>query len=515
MISTLYKTDKWLVLIATSVSLLLSLWANIADDVVNNDGIEYIKSARAILEGDWAAAVQTYKWPFYSAIIATISGVSGLSLVVSAYVFNAICYVSLVLAFIGLVRLLGGDRSTLWFAALIILAFPVANKFRPYLIRDPAFLAFFLSGCYAYFLHIRTGEIKHNALAIVCFILGALFRIEGLIYLFASQGYLFGQRFGGQDKRLLRLVALIGLLVVLFIFITWWQFTPTDKIGYASILSQPVQFIEAAWHQVLKEMSHRLAVMESHILVGYSRSYAGVVLLWSAVSIVLLKLIHSLHYLYFILVIVAWKKGLLFPAKELYRPWRFLIFIALLILLGFVLIEWFLSARYPISVALLLLLACPFLLANWYAEIAAGRRQRKFWLVLGLIVLAGIKSLDLATKKHYLKAAAAWMDKNIPQDASVYTNNRIIGHYFGRTTKIDPYWPSWEPFMTGAVLARKYLDYGAIYIEHSDSEYIKNIPVLLKRRMLAKFMNEKGSVVMIFDFSQLPESEDPEPIHIN
>ncbi|MEE9447281.1 MAG: hypothetical protein V3V09_04930, partial [Arenicellales bacterium] len=61
MISTLYKSDKWLVLTAIIASLLFSLWGNIVDDVVNNDGIEYIKSARAILQGDWVNAVQTFK----------------------------------------------------------------------------------------------------------------------------------------------------------------------------------------------------------------------------------------------------------------------------------------------------------------------------------------------------------------------------------------------------------------------------------------------------------------------
>lgn len=514
MISELYKTDKWLLFVAIIISLLLSVWANIADNVVNNDGIEYLKSARAMLDGDWAAAVQTYKWPFYSAIIAFTSAVSGLSLTISAYVVNAISYVWLVLAFISLVRLLGGGRSTLWFAALIILAFPAINKFRPYLIRDPAFLALFLSACYAFFLYIKTGLTRYNIIAIACFMVGALFRLEGLIYLFVSQGYLLGRHFFAYDQRWLRVIALMVLSLLLLVFVSWWRFSPTEGLGYASVFTQPVQFIEAAWQQAFEEINFRLAVIEDHILVGYSHSYSGVVLFWSAASIVMLKLIHSLYYLYFILVYIAWRKGLLFPEKRLYRPWRFLILIALFILFGFVLAEWFLADRYPITVALLLLLAVPFLLASWYDNIRAGHSHRMFWLVLALVVLSGIKSLDLSTKKHYLKVAADWMQQNLPDDASVYTNNRILEHYFGRSSKVDPYWPSWEPFMTGSVLARQYVDYGAINIKHTNPEYMKNIPILLERKMIAQFVNEKGSKVMVFDFSQLPEEVNPEPVFV-
>lgn len=514
MISKLYKTDKWLVLVAIVGSLALSLWANIADNVVNNDGIEYLKSARAILDGEWVAALQTYKWPFYSAIIALTSVISGLSLTLSAYIVNALCYVWLVLTFIALVRLLGGTRSALWFAAFIILAFPAVNKFRPYLIRDPAFLALFLSGCYAFFLYIKEGATRHNIIATTCFSISVLFRLEGLVYLFATQGYLLAQRFIGQGRRWLSVFALAALLLLLVVFVTWWQFSPTENLGYASVLTQPLEFMQAAWQQAIEEMSHRLEVIEAHILVGYSRSYSSVVLFWSAASIVLLKLMHALHYLYFILVLIAWRKGLLFPEKSLYQPWRFLILVALLILLGFVLAEWFLAGRYPITVALLLLLTCPFLLASWYADIQAGQARRWFWPVIVLISLSGLKSLDLSTKKHYLKATASWMQQNIPHNASVYTNNRILAHYFGRSSKVDPYWPTWESFMTGSVMARQYLDYGAIEIKHRDPDYIKNIPILLERKLVAEFVNEKGSRVMIFDFSKLPDAHQPEAKYI-
>ncbi len=513
MITQLYRTDKWLVWLAVCASLLLSAWANISDDIINNDGIEYLKSAEAILRGDWSAAVATYKWPFYSLCIASVSTLTNLSLTLSAYVVNAIFNTWVVLAFIALVRLLGGDRNTLWFAALVILAYPTINKYRPYLIRDPAFLALFLSACYAFFLYVRDGFRRHNLMAILLFGLATFFRLEGLIYLFLTQGYLFGRHLETRRGRVLGLVVMLLLLLVLVVFVSWWQFTSTDQFELASLLADPMQFFETTWGRVADDLDFRIRVIEEHILVGYSRSYAVLLLGWSAASIVLLELIHSLYYLYFILWFVAWRMRLLFPVSALYAPWRFLVLATLPLLLGFVLVQWFLTTRYMISLALLILLATPFLLAYLQRQVRQrGRHRFAYGLILVLIVLSGLKSLDLSTKKHYLKAAADWMTASLPAQAQVYTNNRILGHYYEGDIEVKDYWEKWRFFMTDALYARDNSDYGAFVIKPGQAEFIEALERVLRRRQIAVFVNEKGARVVIYDFSQRYDKQWPEPV---
>lgn len=499
--------------IAVVTSLLLSTWANISDDIINNDGIGYLESAAAIMQGDWVTAVETYKWPFYSSIIAAVSMLTGMSLTLSAYVVNALFNTWLVLAFVALVRLLGGDRSTLWFAALVILAFPAVNKYRPYLIRDPAFLALFLSACYAFFLYIRAGLVRHNLTAILLLALATFFRIEGLIYLFLTQGYLFARHFKSRRGRLLGYLALLLLLLLLFVMISWWQFTATHKLELSGVLSDPLGFFQTTWGDVADDLDYRMRVIEDHILVNYSRSYAFLLLLWSAISIVLLELVHSLYYLYAILWFVAWRMRLLFPESILYPPWRFLVLATLPVLLSFVMVQWFLTTRYMISPALLILLATPFLLARLRQETRQrGRYRFSYWLVLTLIVLSGLKSLDLSTKKHYLRAAADWMSENLPQQAQVYTNSRILGHYFERDIQVKEYWEAWQPFKVDALIARKSQDFGAFVIKPDQVEYIEALERILRRRQLATFVNEKGSRVVIYDFSQPYVKQWPEPV---
>ena len=515
MISNLYKTDKWLVWVAICASLLLSIWSNYMDDIVNNDGIEYIKSASAMLQGDWATALHTYKWPFYSVTIAFTSLISGLSLTTSAYVVNAIFNTWLVIAFVSLVRLLGGDRTTLWFAVLVILAFPTINKFRPYLIRDPAFLAFFLSACYAFFLYIKCGLKRHNAIAILCFVLAALFRLEGLIYLFISQVYLVSRHVSTRASRFIGLVALFVLLLVLLVFISWWHFSSTDELGYSSIFTQPLRFFEATWGQFGETFAERLRVVEEYVLIGYSRGYALMALFWSAASIVFLELIHALYYLYFFLWLVAWRKGLLFPQSSLYAPWRFLILASLPVLFGFVMLEWFLTSRYTITVAVLMLLASPFLLASWYTQLKTqGINKGVFWLVVVLITLSGIKSLDLGTKKHYLRATADWMTENLPAGAQIYTNNRILGHYFEREIKVGNYWSDRQYYEVDALLAKRQTQYAAIMVKPEHKHHLERTTNMLNRKILVVFENVKGAQVRVFDFSQMPDGEMPAPINV-
>lgn len=513
MISRLYKADKLFLWFAICGSLLFSAWAVYSDDIPNNDGVEYLKAAAAILDGNWSAAFQTYKWPFYSLLIALVSGVSGLSLSASAYALNAVFNAWIVVAFVALSGLLGGKRSTLWFALLVILAFPTFNKFRPYLIRDPAFLALFLSGCYAYFLYIKEGAGRHNAVVIACFVLSALFRMEGLIYLFMTQSYLLVRHFAEFRSRVISLIALVLLGVVLLAFMSWWQFSSTGTMGYESIFTDPAAFMAVAWEQIGGEFNHRLEVVEEHVLVGYSRSYAWLVLFWSAITIVVLKIIHTLYYLYFVLWLVADRKGLLFPQGGLYPAWRYLVVVSLPILFSFVMVQWFLTARYVSAMALLMLLATPFLLDYWYAQYQQqGRYRVRFWLVVVLIAVTGVKSLDLSTNKHYLKAAADWMSANLPEDAQAYTNNRILGYYYGRDIRVDTYWTDWRMYLTGALVAKKEVDYAAFDIKQEDAAYIEGLSRSVRRKILAIFENRKGSRVVVFDLAQFPDRERPEPI---
>src|SRR5690606_39792728 len=83
-------------LVAISVSVLLSIWLIYSDNVINSDGILYLKSAEAFASGNWQEGVDIYRWPFYAAVIAALHYVSGLETDTVAYVLNGALYAVLV-----------------------------------------------------------------------------------------------------------------------------------------------------------------------------------------------------------------------------------------------------------------------------------------------------------------------------------------------------------------------------------------------------------------------------------
>jgi hypothetical protein len=264
-------------------------------------------------------------------------------------------------------------------------------------------------------------------------------------------------------------------------------------------------FLTEVWKQTSGDLASRLDIIESKVLVKYSGAYSFIVLFWSAISIVFLELAHTLYYLYFILWFVAWRKGLLFPVSKYYRPCQFLLLTALLILIGFVLVRWFLTERYSVTAALLMLLATPFLLSHWYTNRKQNKQSaRVFWIVLILILVSGIKSVDLSTKKHYLKDAAYWLRLNVEEDAVVYTNSRILAHYYDREIFIDDYRTNIEKFYHTIFFARDRLrhEYAAVNIKQKNSGFYDNLIGALRNYVLIEFVNEKGSRVIIFDFGR-------------
>ncbi len=125
-------------------SLLLSVWCVFLDDVINNDGILYLRTAELIGRGEWQAAIESYKWFFYPLLIAIFGKLTGLGLELSAHVLNAGFTALTVAAFISLIRELGGSRSAVTAAVVLVLLFPGLNEYRSFVIRDAGFLAFYM-----------------------------------------------------------------------------------------------------------------------------------------------------------------------------------------------------------------------------------------------------------------------------------------------------------------------------------------------------------------------------------
>ena len=77
------RAQRGFVLVVLSVcalvSVVLSAWCIYIDDVINNDGVEYIRTAERLAVADWSGALSAYKWPFYPILMLVVSDTLGIS----------------------------------------------------------------------------------------------------------------------------------------------------------------------------------------------------------------------------------------------------------------------------------------------------------------------------------------------------------------------------------------------------------------------------------------------------
>src|SRR4051812_35126352 len=76
--------------LAIVFSLLLTTIVFQHQQPLNLDGIIYLNAAETLLNNGVKAAMLVYAWPFYPLLIAAISVTSHLSLLISAYLLNAL-----------------------------------------------------------------------------------------------------------------------------------------------------------------------------------------------------------------------------------------------------------------------------------------------------------------------------------------------------------------------------------------------------------------------------------------
>ena len=147
MIRTLFDSASnrflWTTLLTGAIaSVLLSIWSITIDSVINNDGIEYVRTAELLSIGDWRAAFDTYKWPFYPFLMMLVGDVAGISYRWAGHALNTVFFSFAVVFFVAVVRGFGGrSRWITLIAMLVALIHPVFNEYRAFLIRDPGYLA--------------------------------------------------------------------------------------------------------------------------------------------------------------------------------------------------------------------------------------------------------------------------------------------------------------------------------------------------------------------------------------
>lgn len=480
---------------AALASLLLSAWCIYIDDVVNNDGILYLRVADLITQGEWHAAVALYKWPLYPCLIALTGTITGLALEPAAHVLNAALVVLAVVSFITLVQILGGDRKTLVAAAAVVLLYPGLNEYRSYVIRDLGYVAFYLLALVFYFKALRTSHWRLHAAWFAAAVIAALFRIEGIALVLAMLILLRARHW---ERRLLFLKAstvVVAAFAVMFLAFTWWIVGLVGGIG--DILSA---FVNNIWQPNIE----RIAVLREAVLPKWSADHAPKILFVSGVTILTVEVIARLTFVNALLAGHAWYRRLLFPLEGAKRLWIGLVAANLSILIAIVAGVFFLAGRYPLAFSLTVMLAVPFSLRMLYDDWSANRsapisRNWKFPAVAILLVLTALSGVTGFTGKGYLKDGALWIKTHTDPKARLLTNDAVVMHYSGRGAfeNVAGRVPGQLQGIIASGQWRDY-DYLALNIKRKESSAAEAMIAKLKLKQIKSFENKKGDRLLVF-----------------
>lgn len=497
-------------LVAVMTSVVLTLWLLYLDNVINDDSVLYLKSAEAFARGDWHAAVGIYNWPFYSMLIAAIHLATGLDIDIAAYALNGVLYGVLVWAYLGVVRLCGADRRTLWLAALFILLLPSLNDYRTFIVRDIGFWTCYLLGLWA-LLKFQARPRLLTALAWGgIMVLATLFRIEGIAFLIVLPLVLLWRPPSGYRRALLRFACLQMVLAAGIVAVVLW-FAVAGPNAFSGRLLEPLQLARMFGDQLSSGLLEKAAALREHVLVYHSRNAALSGVLAILTYILLSYVAKSLGLLGWI-SLGAGLKWRAFPFTPTVR--RTLTMAAVLnavVLVIFLVPQFFLTGRYVMPLTLTLGLCVPFGLSAMYRRWRERRDRRAgawlFPIAMLLLAFMAVDSLwSFGASKNHLKEAGLWLRTNTPATARIYSNDTVVGFY---AHKSGDEWKRSQPPLADALQpdALTRYDYVVVSVKRHDA-----IPAQLATvHPVREFKNRKNDRTLVFGAAEVAQAL-PRPV---
>ncbi|MFQ5544521.1 MAG: hypothetical protein ACE5FE_00960 [Acidiferrobacterales bacterium] len=490
---------------AAVISLLLSAWVVLLDDVVNSDGILYLSTAELLARGEWKATFEAYRWPLYPLLISFVSRITSLSFESSAHVLNAGLTALIVVSFLTLIRELGGDRKTVIAAAFVVLLYPGLNEYRSFVIRDFGYLAFYLLSVVLFVKNVKSPQWGFRIGWVIAMLVASLFRIEGFVFLFLLP---FLQQLRRATTFPAKVRVFTTLAIVSFFLVTlvaWWISGATIMPGPTTVASSLAALLQGLWQNITSNISTKLAVIAGQLPDRYSREFAHTAFIIALALIFLVETLVRLTPLHAVLTCHALYRRLVFPVQGARAIWIWLIILNLGILAVIMFARLFLTGRFPLALSLTVMLAVPFSLSALYEGWRENRAStiKKNWVFpivcVFFLVTAAVDELYSPTSKAHLKEAGTWIRDHTPAQSTFFSNSRVVMFYSGKSAKYAYKKYGWNETLD-FIKSDKWLgyDYLAFRVKRKQRDQEAVLAEMLGRDPVAQFTNRKGEKVSIF-----------------
>lgn len=288
----LIMRDK-LSMLLIGAAVLIAIWIiYLQHGWVTSDSILYFEMARLIADGQWQAAANMFKWPFYPSLIALVHMATGLPIQTSAQCLSIVFFATSLWALIRIVTQLGGNQRAQVLAALMLFGSGyIVGDIMPMSTRDQGYWAFMLLALWQFIVFYKHGTIK-NALAWqVLALVATLFRIEGAVYILALPLGLLAfpkpRDSVNNIQMLFRayvLFILLGILALLAVVMS--NSINLDAFGRLKEFLTGFSDIE---QNIKQNLIHRVDVMRDQVIGEPFKEFAWFTFLLSLFSISIIK----------------------------------------------------------------------------------------------------------------------------------------------------------------------------------------------------------------------------------
>ncbi len=474
-----------IVLINTVISILIYH----ANPVINFDGIVYLSSAQAMLDGRWQDAFSIYRWPFYPLLIALTSKLIP-NLEIAAHFVNFVLFNLLTLGFFYCAKSLGATSKTLLLSALLIgLFFPSLLKFRAFLIRDIGFWVGFIWSVYFAIQYHKTNKSMSIAGWSVALIVAGLFRLEALAYLTILPLLYWASRAKSIFHKAVPITSLAISLLAISIGMYFWH-DISWRISLSQVLAEPRIMLD-----LIKNSVSNIDPNSFDLLSDTTR----------ALSQLAYETIRRSSILYLILAIYAVKKTLLKGEQDEHKVVLSYAAVSLLIPMLFATGSGFLVSRYVMPLVLLIALVSVFAFPPIIEQARFGPTKIRRSACVGIMILLGAMSADrFSSSKNQIEIMQAgnWVKTQNYPPQDLYSNNAKIIYYAGG----NPH-PTYTELYSTDTLVNRWKNgglksYSVLAIvarkgDTSDQQLVKDIR--LKYGVpRAVFEGERGDSVQVF-----------------
>jgi hypothetical protein len=503
-------SENQLIAFITAISILVTLRViYIQHGWINNDSVLYFEVARLFAAGQWKEGLSLYNWPLYPALLALLHNLSSFSIQHVAQLLNVIFFAITTYSFLTLIRLAGGNKTTMVCGTLLLLSSTyIVGDVLPMLLRDQGFWAFFLASLGFFIRFYRSGKLSEAVLWQLCAILATLFRIEAVTFLILLPLSIISNPSVTSRAVINRIfaasiitLACAGVILIVLLLVPSIRLTDLGRIQDIGAV------LQNSYLQITHGLIEKSEIMDRLILGNYLDGYGLMGVVFTLIGIVLFKLAGTAGWGTIAILAVAGKDRPERLSPDAAKIFYWVIALALLNTVVIILSTFVLSSRYIIALAFILMILASFSLAAFLRYLSSGRNKKdsaRKWLLIALLlilVLSFLKNiLPNGTTFNYQQNAAYWLKSNAGKNSQIFIDNPRIRYYAG-----EPYAgrskDEWQ-LVLEAIQDKSIHHYDYLLIslddEHPEREkYLTDI--LINHRLVKKFHKDgSGKAVLVY-----------------